>query len=396
MSKLYIKRILDELLDKYENSKSFTGDNKVNQNFSLNISKKFPVYLENTSYESYVNINNSIEVLIINDLIYGEKDRTGSYKNIYLNTSNLSKAYDYINRVPKNNINREFTELLDKYIGRNKIIDKYSQVQVERIRQNKSIEFFNKDIKEMELILLAIDEILKVENETFIRDFSIKIFKDSKTFEKISNKVVSILFKYGDFPEKESVLSTLNIIKNPSYVNFKGAGKIFFKNQTINLELLSGDIGISAPLLEDIEKIEVIGGKLITIENLTSFNSFNTLINKDYFAIYLGGYHNKIRRDFIKRIFKYNPHIEYYHFGDIDSGGFYILEHLKRETGVDFKPYMMDIDTLKRFLKYTKKLTLNDKSRLNNLMNTPYKDTIKYMLDNNCKLEQEAVQQDRF
>ena len=77
--------------------------------------------------------------------------------------------------------------------------------------------------------------------------------------------------------------------------------------------------------------------------------------------------------------------------GDIDAGGFYILLHLRRKTGVPFQPYKMDISTLKDNLLYTKKLTDNDRTRLGNLLDSEFKDTISFMLENNCKLEQEAL-----
>ncbi len=109
------------------------------------------------------------------------------------------------------------------------------------------------------------------------------------------------------------------------------------------------------------------------------------------FVIYLGGYHNSVRREFIKKLYQQNPNIHFYHFGDIDAGGFYILEHLKRQTGVDFKPYKMDIATLKEYYCYSKKLTDNDHDRLAKLKDSPYNEVISYMLENNCKLEQEAI-----
>ncbi|MFA7139221.1 MAG: Wadjet anti-phage system protein JetD domain-containing protein, partial [Bacteroidales bacterium] len=123
-------------------------------------------------------------------------------------------------------------------------------------------------------------------------------------------------------------------------------------------------------------------------ENLTSFHTFN---EPNMFTIYLGGYHNKIRREFIKKMYEKNPNISYLHFGDIDAGGFYILEHLRRETGVDFKPYKMDIETIKSYKGYTKKLTENDRIRLNRLLDSKYSNVIEFMLENNCKLEQEST-----
>lgn len=60
---------------------------------------------------------------------------------------------------------------------------------------------------------------------------------------------------------------------------------------------------------------------------------------------------------------------------------------MKKKTGVNFITYKRDIKTLKANKSHWKKLTGNDKIRLNNLLKKTdfYKDIIKYMLKNNCK-----------
>ena len=77
---------------------------------------------------------------------------------------------------------------------------------------------------------------------------------------------------------------------------------------------------------------------------------------------------------------------------DIDAGGFYILEHLINKTGIDFKPYNMDIHVLEKYKKYWIPLTENDKTRLKIFLskNSDYNEVIEFMLCNNCKLEQES------
>ena len=51
----------------------------------------------------------------------------------------------------------------------------------------------------------------------------------------------------------------------------------------------------------------------------------------------------------------------------------------------------MDEKTLKANLQYTKKLTENDKKRLSALAETEFGETVEFMLEHNCKLEQEAM-----
>ena len=79
------------------------------------------------------------------------------------------------------------------------------------------------------------------------------------------------------------------------------------------------------------------------------------------------------------------------HYGDIDAGGFSILLDLRKKTGVHFEPLHMDVETLSENLHFTKTLTENDIKRLKNFVGSEFKDVIAYMLRNNCKLEQEAL-----
>ena len=234
----------------------------------------------------------------------------------------------------------------------------------------------------------VVSKITEVKGETFERDFSVQVLGDSKAFEKIRSKVVSLLYEYGEFPDKDTLLADLNIVKNPGHVYFKGKGKITVCGQEIDFSKMPGDMAISSEMLKNVDDITVLGNIVITIENLTTFNAFKC---ENSFAIYLGGYHNTSRRNFIKKVYEQNPDKQYLHFGDIDAGGFYILQHLRNKTGIAFVPYCMGVNTLKANLQYTKKLTENDKKRLTALADTEFGATIEFMLKNNCKLEQEAM-----
>ncbi len=383
----YEKTILNKLLDKYERSKSFIGDNKVNQRFSVKLPTLFPQYTDHANYKLFQSVNEAIEVLARKKLIVAKANSTKVCSEVRLNLEGLDDAYNYLNREPKKDINNSVRQVLESYQDRNEILNRFCRAQMERILTNKSIQWFS-DLTEFEKILRAVDELLRIGSETFVRDFSVRIFKDSKAFEQIRSKVENLLFEYGDFPEKNQLLENLNLVKNPTYVNFKGAGSLELSGQTIDLSQLRSDLAISSSMLTDIDKIKITGRAVLTIENLTSFH---TTDRSDMFVIYLGGFHNNVRREFIKKVFQQNPGVSFYHFGDIDAGGFYILEHLKRQTGIDFQPYKMDLEALKEYQEYSKKLTEHDRERLTRLRESEFKEVVSYMLENDCKLEQEAI-----
>ena len=384
----YKEIILNLLLDKYERSKSFTGDNKVEQRFSVKIAALFPKYGDEAEYDLFNALNEAVIALSEMDFVSFQCKKNGVIENVSLKFTRLYDAYAYLTRTPKAETNRNLTGLLEQYDGKNDLLTRFCTVQKERIAKNKKAEYSDGDIAEYEKLLKAVSMIFDVAEETFIRDFSIRVFGDSKSFEAIKGKVKRLLFQYGDFPDEETVLEDLNIVKNPGHIYMKGSALIQISGQTIDLSKLNGDVAISSALLPDVEKITVTGKRIMSIENLTSFHAFS---EKDTFAVYLGGYHNTHRRRFIQQLFKDNPTAAYYHFGDIDAGGFYILLHLRNKTGVPFLPYHMDISTLQQYCDYTKQLTENDVKRLKKLADTEFSDTINYMLTNNCKLEQEAM-----
>lgn len=389
MIKKYELIILNQLLDKYEKSKTFRGDNRVQQKFTVKVDAIFPDYKEHSNIEGFEMINQAVEQLVRENIVRAKFNKAKVCSQVTLNQSNLDGAYKKAGRTSKKAINEDIIGVLEKYRDAHDILNSFVEKQLQRIKNNNPVHFYNKDIGDFHNVLMAVDEILKVEEETYERDFSVRVFKDSKAFEKIRPKVVNLLFEYGDFPEKDQVLETLNIVKNPTHVHFKGAGYMVLSGQTIDLNSFKSDIALSSSLLEDVESIKITGKTVMTIENLTSFHRAK---KEGVFIVYLGGFHNKVRREFIKKIHKDNPDISFCHFGDIDAGGFYILQHLKNKTGIDFKPYKMDTQTLEQYSDFWKPLSENDGRRLSNLLESEFGETVKYMIENNCKLEQEAVE----
>lgn len=165
----------------------------------------------------------------------------------------------------------------------------------------------------------------------------------------------------------------------------------------LDLNLLYQGIGLSG---EDLDNVHILGtlktNRVITIENLTTFFLWQ---EKDSLIIYLGGYHNSVRRRLLRMIHEQVPQAEYLHFGDIDVGGFEIYEDLCGKTGIAFQPYHMGIKELEKYQSYTRPLTEHDRKRLDFLLDKKRKDSdcvylevLEYMKKHGIKLEQECIQ----
>ncbi len=148
-------------------------------------------------------------------------------------------------------------------------------------------------------------------------------------------------------------------------------------------------IAIDSDTLDRIDNVDVVSPRIVTVENLTSFNRVQ---DEKTFFIYLAGYHNTAKQSFIKKIAESNKDKEWYHFGDIDPDGFYILEHLKKQTGIAFRQLCMSTKELEKFREYCKPLEGNDVKKAQSMIKKGlFVDEMQYMLKNNVKLEQEVI-----
>lgn len=386
------QKLLNALLDSYEKSKTFIGENKNQQSFRVQISKLFPKYDDDSEYEFYKDVNAALANLELKRFVKLQKEKSGKVKSVLLEPSKLSEVYEFIKRTPKFETNNSLQKIWDSFADLDSYIYKplsdYLIEQKNNLSKNKRIVFFDGDVKDYKNLLSAVKAVLENKDEIFIRELSVKLFNDSKKLESIESQGRSLLYRYGEYDDKDTVLEEHNILKTPTYIMVKGKGILNF-GQIIDLSKIDGDIGLSTKTLNQLRSVDLQGAEVVTVENLTNFHKFQP---NNQLVIYLGGFHNSIKRDFIKRVNNCNPGTNFFHFGDIDAGGFYILEHLIKKTGIAFIPLNMDIKTLQNHKLYWKPLTENDKSRLQKIleMAPEYKDVLQFMLNNNCKLEQEA------
>lgn len=384
------KKLLNKLIDKYETSKSFIGQNKVCQKFSINPSKLFPKYSNDAEVEFFSDLNESIRDLEKTELVSVDWLRGGVAGNISLNMRNLDAAYKYVCRQPRKQTQERILLILNKYQGAAcKLLSDFILAQKKRIELNQNVEYFNSNEHDFEDLIQSVDFIQKNEDEILIRNASLALFKDSKRLESMISAIESLMRKYGDYEGCEDVFAECNVVKTPTQVLVKGNASINLNGQIIDLSKVNGDIGLSTKSLRDVVSIDVFGNRVVTVENLTSFYNYS---NRDDFVIYLGGFHNSVKRDFIKKVFAENALKSYMHFGDIDAGGFYILKHLRNKTGIHFFPMNMNVQTLEQYKSSLKTLTAEDRNRLEHFLDDEeFKNVARYMLDNNCKLEQENV-----
>ncbi len=403
----YDTKILNSLLDSYENSLLSRGENKVAVHIAFPFTKKtMPEYFNESSldYEDIHSVLNELEKQEFLSIVW-KKGKVGHIiQKVLLNENNIDKVYSYLRRTPKADCEKAQLDLLkskEKCNEENPVTYAFLTYLKDRIQEGKSVKEYIElsDLNRTEKILSALSFVEGNRESCYIREFSIRHFGDSKIFESLLGVLGNIMRRFEPkFAEMDiyEILSEYRVYHTPDYVYLKGEGQILYGDTVVfDLSLLAQGVGISG---EDIRKIRIPGNdkikKVITIENLTTFFRWT---EENSLIIYLGGYHNSVRRELLCMLYKEMPEASWLHFGDIDVGGFEIYRNLCDRTGIPFKLYHMGSGELKTYEKYAKPLTKNDRRRLKMLIEkeqinqSEQVEVLEYMEEHGIKLEQEAV-----
>ncbi|MEA4971521.1 MAG: DUF2220 family protein [Candidatus Pelethousia sp.] len=389
------KRILNLLLDRYERRGLYDAQTLENvRAVTLNIGKEFPEYKDAFRVEDIAEFDAAIEDLTIRNVLSGRKDARGMYGTVRLCLSSVEEAYRLVGRTSISFVRQRQVHLLRQYESAGgPALWAFCKSQLERLAQNKSIAFgIGDEYETLWHTLMALQAIERLSQETYARNFSEAVFHDSKRFQTIRPKIERILCEYGDQQvASKRILEQYNLFDNPAHIWVKGLLQVAYLGGMINVAAVPGGIALPSRSLGQIQSIVVRCAKIVTVENLTTYHDTE---ESDCAVFYLGGFLNQTRRQFLQKIYADNPKLSFSHKGDLDVYGFLILEHLKSSTGIPFEPIDMDLSTLQRCYDagHYKHLTEQDKKAMASSELHPYKEILQFMLEHNCKVEQESLE----
>lgn len=396
----YVDYILKKLIKKFENSKLSKEGSVKNIKISFNFdAKNMNDYVSEDSYKYENLIEQAVSFLENKNFIYVHREKERIIK-VGLNILSIDEVYNYLHLVSKKENEILYRNLINKYSVKGNLVNTFGTLIIDKMDKFKSYKAYFNSKEELHEILIILENLERQTEEISKRNFSAKYLKDSKRLEQIEGKITKIIRECLSVNENDNVneenhdiLINYNIVKNPTFIYIKGHGKFKVNNQELDLTKLNAELILSTNHLKNLEIKELNCKNIVTIENLTTFYEYPS---DDNLVIYLGGFHNSIRREFLCKLNSFDNNKKFYHCGDIDAGGFYILNHLIEKTGINFIPIKMDIKTLERYSKYTKKLTKEDEKRLNDIKSNAkmknYINVIDYMLEHHVKLEQENIE----
>ena len=400
------EKLLNALVNKYENSATFRGENKLNQMFAVEPGKVFDGYgkgKDKTAVEEIAAFESEMESLQARGLIFIESDPKRPMQKEYLmlkaDEGQVKQFYGILGRRNKREILKEQADMYRQYLGRHALLDRYCTHMLDEVENRLKVQ---KD-SEGDLLKL-LDAVLGNREDLLERELSMEVFGYSKQIEKhLMNSLITVLKKYGDTAqlldgiedeneERQILLGEYRIYMNPSVVYLKGYAELTFPGGHRVQVTPEVPLGFLSSALENLENIHIGVPTVMTVENLTSFHRME---DRNVLFIFLSGYHNTAKQQLIKKMGREKR--VWQHFGDLDPSGFLILRHLRRGTGLPFEPVHMGAEELKTYAGYGIELSEDDRKMLENMRSEgEFPEVLQEMERLGIKVEQEIISLDLY
>ena len=395
----YEEKVLTLLVEKYRKSKKDSGTGVIHRRTQIKPTEVYKGYDRNDAEPELINKVNEVVGRCGERgfLTYETKKFSNEISAIYLVDEKLTEVesylvdcYQYESKPVKM---KQVETIIEKYSGYAPITDQ----ECKKLQESLDKNIVPKEYKRKEEVLKALLFIEQNKQLLYVREASMMIYGSSKYLEDNTlEDVCRLIRKFHERPCQENelldeILEEYGIVKEKQRICLKGNLVIVMRNERIQLKCFRNGIEFSAEEMENVEKIMIYDRRFMTVENKTAYMRCS---EEDTTYFYLGGYANRFQRDCLKKIYADNQIIEYYHFGDIDAGGFYIYENLCRITGISFQMYKMSVLELgnPQYVGCLQRLSENDKKRLKSLKeHNECGEVVQYMLENDVKLEQEIV-----
>lgn len=385
------RSLMSLLLDKYENS--ILSKQGSARHLAIMVKSGDPIFRTYWSDDAYLRrdeILAQLDALQKRDWIEIAFDANREIESVRLNPDRIEEIYRFSDRINPKEERAAMASYLEAYRNATFPLSAFARQAIDLLKQHKSIKSYAEDLDTLKKVVEALDAMLALSEDQYVRNFSKRLFNDSKAFEAIEGKVVKILRDFAEFHHEsnEEVLREYHLIRTPTFAYLKGPISFVVRGQALDLKQYNDAFALTSSVVDDLIISDMQAKRIVTVENLTTFVAMPA---EHTLCVYLGGFHNTVKRTLLQKLYHHNPHSVFCHFGDIDAGGFLIFEDLVRKTSIRFLPFRMDIETLKQNKENWQPLTDHDRKRLTVIQAPELHAVASFMLENNCKLEQEAI-----
>ena len=403
MSERWRKEILNRLLDKYERTEAFKKGELPDRRIILRLygasKSDFSAYeIDNHFVRKEINetvISMQEQGLVGYEWFRGEENHIMT--RLWLDLEHIDDAYRAAGRQSAKTLATAVINELEQEIeGINAewIIAYYSDTKAyiqSNYRTGNRISEREQERKTLYQMLRFID------GSSFTtlteRVFSEKCFGDSKFFEtQMKAPLLSIMRKYVSREMTDAeLLQSIGISRYPEPLEMR-ENILVNGNDMREFEsgfcIYSGDIETAQIGITDTVR------RILTIENRANYFAYRH--NADELVIYHGGQYSPAKKKLFEKIAAaMSEKCVWYHWGDIDLGGFSMLLRLRKEILPSVQPYRMSRNELLAFQSYTQPFSKDYAEKLRRLSENEQladcRECIDYMLEHKIKLEQEAM-----
>ena len=405
------KKILHKIIDKYESRRDYAAGEKSTRRTMLSVDKKqFPDYFHISDSSFRLELNREMQALEDRGLAvleWQKFNRGHTLQRVILNEDALPEAYRLLNRQSRRDEYESLAAFFAQWQGKSHgalapffadILQKLHDLAPlpARVKLETREDYLDLFIGLNAFFAERNQEVLK-------RQLSVSLYNNSKRWDELEKSILWVVRNYclqedGEMDDAD-ILSERNIIPNPIHINLSGPLVFSTPRGSVDVSAFYPDIGLPPSMIQEMN-IEVCSAEaVVTIENLSSFYQYVYDGPPGHLAIYLGGFHNRPRRLILTKLRKFlqsnSSPIPFYHWGDMDLGGFRIWNHLCQKTGIPVQPLFMDEETYLSCLSQGQPLEESYAKKLTELLAIPayepFHTLIRLMLEEGKRVEQEAV-----
>ena len=182
------RRILESILDQYENSKTYSGENKVDQTFKVRVSKVWPEYLDDfTDVLEIEEFERQVTALAEQGLITIRCNDRDEMVSFAAKADQMDDYYKLLNRQEKKILLDEEIRKYQEFSRDHTALGAFCRRQVELMSSGKRAQY---QMDRARNYLALLQAIIHNQEELYERELSIHVLGYSKLFEHSYSKVV--------------------------------------------------------------------------------------------------------------------------------------------------------------------------------------------------------------
>lgn len=398
------KHILNLLLDRYERSRHLRAPGESARGVFLRLDREtLPEYWDEVRFQRRPEINSAVQELVARGLVSVRHSpySAAEIERVDLNLAQIAAAYAAAGRVSRRTLELHLADgargwaerWAEPADWRHRFAAAVASAAGAGARLPAGLRAAEPGVLEELCRLLEVLGPTGLAAEAPQRVLSQRTLGNSKRLEELKPRLLSCLREFwpGPLPEEDrEALGELGIVENPQYVYLAGPVRL----DSLDLGAANSAVGLPTAFLERCTVAGLAADRVITVENLTSFHQVAAALPPRTLAVYLGGYHNRARRDLLLKLAGAGV-AEFRHWGDIDLGGFRIFVHLAERTGLGLQPLLMDLQTYRAHAAGGMAFSPQYGAELAALLALPnfavFAPVIREMLALQRRVEQEAV-----